>query len=107
MPCDVVLYYPNIKIIKHKFKLKMKRKLFLKTLIMGFVMFFAADMKAQNDGFFTQQSGDNRTGNSYNIVAEGAGIEGFTNETPLSGGLFALTATGLVYLIGKRRKENE
>lgn len=85
----------------------MKRKLFLKTLIMGFVMFFAADMKAQNDGFFTQQSGDNRTGNSYNIVSEGAGIEDFTTETPLSGGLLALTATGLVYLIGKRRKENE
>ena len=85
----------------------MKRKQFLTALIMGFVMFFAADMKAQNDGFFTQQSGDNRAGNSYNIVYEGAGIEGFTNETPLSGGLLALTATGLVYLISRKRKENE
>ena len=85
----------------------MKRRQFLTTLIWGIVMLLATDMKAQNDGFFSQQSGDSRTGSSYNIVSEGAGIEGFTNETPLSGGLLALTATGLVYLIGKRRKENE
>lgn len=85
----------------------MKRKQFLTALILGFVMSFATDMKAQNDGFFTQQSGDNRDGSSYNIVSEGAGIEVFTNETPLSGGLLALTATGLVYLIGRKRKENE
>ena len=85
----------------------MKRRQFLTTLILGIVMLLSIDMKAQNDGFFSQQSGDSRTGNSYNIVSEGAGIEGFTNETPLSGGLLALTATGLVYLIGKRRKENE
>lgn len=86
----------------------MKRKQFLTAFILGFIMFFATDMKAQNDGFFTQQSGESRTGNSYNIFSNGeAGIEDFTNETPLSGGLLALTATGLVYLIGKRRKENE
>ena len=86
----------------------MRKRLILKTLILGFIMFFATDMKAQNDGFFTQQSGDSRTGNSYNIFSNGeAGIEDFTNATPLSGGLLALTATGLVYLIGKRRKENE
>ena len=71
-------------------------------------MLLATDMKAQNDGFFTQQSGDSRTGSSFNLITGSeAGIEGFTNETPLSGGLLALTATGLVYLIGKRRKENE
>ena len=86
----------------------MKRKQFLTAFILGFIMLFATDMKAQNDGFFTQQSGDSRTGNSYNIFSNGeAGIENFTNETPLSGGLLVLTATGLVYLIGKRRKENE
>ena len=88
--------------------MKMKRKQFLTALIMGFVMFFATDMKAQNDGFFSQQSGDSRTGSSFDLITDsGAGIEGFTNETPLSGGLLALTATGLVYLIGKRRKEIE
>ena len=86
----------------------MRKRLILKTLILGFIMLLATDMKAQNDGFFTQQSGERRTGNSYNIFSNGeAGIEDFTNETPLSGGLLALTATGLVYLIGKRRKENE
>ena len=86
----------------------MKRKQFLTAFILGFIMFFATDIKAQNDGFFTQQSGESRTGNSYNIFSNGeAGIEDFTNETPLSGGLLALTATGLVYLISKRRKENE
>ena len=81
---------------------------------MGFVMFFAADMKAQNDAFFTQQSRDSRNESSdviaygeISIISNGSGIETFANETPLSGGLFALTATGLVYLIGKRRKENE
>ena len=87
-------------------KIRMKRRLLLTALILGFVMFFATDMKAQNDGFFSQQSGDSRTG-SYLIIGSGAGIEAFADETPLSGGLFALTATGLVYLIGKRRKENE
>ena len=85
----------------------MRKQLILKTLILGFIMLLAADMKAQSDAFFTQQSGDSRTGSSYNIVYEGAGIEAFADETPLSGGLLALTATGLVYLIGKRRKENE
>ena len=86
----------------------MKRKLFLKTLIVGFIMLLAADMKAQNDAFFTQQSGDSRTGTGYEIISNGSvGVENFVNETPLSGGLLALTATGLVYLIGKRRKENE
>lgn len=86
----------------------MKRKQFLTAFILGFIMLLATDMKAQNDGFFTQQSGESRTGSSYNIFSNGeVGIEDFTNETPLSGGLLALTATGLVYLIGKRRKENE
>ena len=86
----------------------MKRKQFLTAFILGFIMLLATDMKAQNDGFFTQQSGESRTGNYYNIYSNGeVGIENFTNETPLSGGLLALTATGLVYLIGKRRKENE
>ena len=92
----------------------MKRKLFLKTLIMGFVMLLATDIKAQNDAFFTQQSRDSRNESSdviaygeISIISNGSGIENFSNNTPLSGGLFALTATGLVYLIGKRRKENE
>ena len=91
----------------------MRKRLILKTLILGFIMLLATDMKAQNDGFFSQQSGDSRTGSpynffSYNFFSNGeVGIENFTNETPLSGGLLVLTATGLVYLIGKRRKENE
>ena len=91
----------------------MKRKLFLKTLIVGFIMLFATDIKAQNDAFFTQQSRDSRNESSDVIaygeisIINGSGIENFSNNTPLSGGLLALTATGLVYLIGKRRKENE
>ena len=86
----------------------MKRRQFLTTLILGIVMLLSIDMKAQNDGFFTQQSGDSRTGTGYEIISNGSvGVENFVNETPLSGGLLALTATGLVYLIGKRRKENE
>ena len=83
---------------------------------MGFVLFFATDMKAQSDSFFTHQSGETRNLTSdvtrvgtFNITTDnsGVGIQDFTNDTPLSGGLLALTATGLVYLIGKRRKENE
>ena len=92
----------------------MKRKSILTTLILGFVMLLSVDMKAQSDAFFTQYSGNTREqsgdliGLGYITTDQtGVGIQTFTNETPLSGGLFALTATGLVYLIGKRRKENE
>lgn len=92
----------------------MKRRQFLTTLIFGFVMLLSVDMKAQSDAFFTQQSVTNRNqqqkaisyGNVYTDQS-GVGIDNFVNDTPLSGGLFALTATGLVYLIGKRRKENK
>ena len=91
----------------------MKRKSILTTLILGFVMLLSVDMKAQSDAFFNQQSVNTRNESSDVIaygeisIINGSGIENFTNNTPLSGGLFALTATGLVYLIGKRRKENE
>lgn len=92
----------------------MKRRQFLTTLILGFVMLLSVDMKAQSDAFFSQQDVNNRTqqqkaisyGNVYTDQS-GVGIDNFVNDTPLSGGLFALTATGLVYLIGKRRKENK
>ena len=93
----------------------MKRRQLLTTLILGFVMLLSVDMKAQSDAFFTQQSVNTRN-ESSDVIAygeisiinnNGAGIENFSNNTPLSGGLFALTATGIVYLIGKRRKENE
>ena len=91
----------------------MKRRQLLTTLILGFVMLLSVDMKAQSDAFFNQQSVNTRNESSDVIaygeisIINGSGIENFTNNTPLSGGLFALTATGLVYLIGKRRKENE
>ena len=91
----------------------MKRRQFLTTLILGFVMLLSVDMKAQSDAFFTQQSVNTRNESSYVIAygnineQSGVGINNFVNNTPLSGGLFALTATGIVYLIGKRRKENE
>ena len=91
----------------------MKRRQFLTTLILGFVMLLSVDMKAQSDAFFTQQSVNTRNESSYVIAygnindQTGVGIQTFGTEAPLSGGLFALTATGLVYLIGKRRKENE
>ena len=92
----------------------MKRRQFLTTLILGFVMLLSVDMKAQSDAFFNQQSVNTRNESSdviaygeISINSNGSGIENFSNNTPLSGGLFALTASGLVYLIGKRRKENE
>ena len=94
----------------------MKKGNLLTTLILSFVMFFATDMKAQNDGFFSQQSGETRNQTSdatrvgtFNITTDnsGVGIQDFAEDTSLSGGLLALTATGIVYLIGKRRKENE
>ena len=92
----------------------MKRRQFLTTLIMGFVMLIATDVKAQNDAFFTYQSTNTRNQSSDVIgygeiatISGGTGIESYTNETPLTGGLLALTASGLVYLIGKRRKETE
>ena len=92
----------------------MKRRQLLTTLILGFVMLLSVDMKAQSDAFFTQHSGNTREqsgdliGLGYITTDQtGVGIQTFGSEAPLSGGLFALTATGLVYLIGKRRKENE
>ena len=95
-------------------KIKMKRRQFLTTLILGVVMLLSIDMKAQSDAFFTQHSGNTREqsgdliGLGYITTDQtGVGIQSFGSEAPLSGGLLALTATGLVYLIGKRRKENE
>ena len=93
----------------------MKRRQFLTTLILGVVMLLSIDMKAQNDAFFTQHSGNTRNesgdlfshGGYITTDQTGVGIQSFGSEAPLSGGLLALTATGLVYLIGKRRKENE
>ena len=84
--------------------------------MMSFSLFYTAGIKAQNDAFFVN-SLEHRTSTneghgfgfgSFEILPqEGFGIEAFEGEVPLTNGLFVMTATGLIYLMNKRRKENE
>ena len=105
----------------------MKIKLIVMMLTLFFLTFVSSEMQAQNDGYFAvvneYRSPDamglsfdgfsGQMGNGFNFDSfisgnDGLSFEEFTgDEAPASSGLFLMTATGLVYLINKRRKENE
>lgn len=80
----------------------MKKKLIALTLMLGTAMFMSSELKAQKmDSFFSysEETREDPTGVGFNQMNN--------NNTPLSGGMLVLTATGLAYLINKRRKGDE
>jgi hypothetical protein len=94
----------------------MKRKFFVLSFMLGFCLFSTAEIKAQNDAFFVNPS-EHRTSvnvgqgfnfGSFDTQQGGFGFEDFTGgDAPVGNGLLLMTATGLIYFINKRRKENE
>lgn len=104
----------------------MKRKLIVLSFMLSFLAFIN-EMQAQNDAYFSTSqelrspdamglSFDGFSGqfgygfnfSSFETEHDGFDFEGFTGgDTPLANGLLIMTATGLIYLMNKRRKENE
>ena len=104
----------------------MKRKLIVLSLMLSFLAFIN-EMQAQNDAYFSTsqelRSPDamglsfdgfsGQMGNGFNFDSFISGNDGFSfeeftgDEVPVSSGLLLMTATGLIYLMNKRRKENE
>ena len=105
----------------------MKRKLVVIMSILCFMAFVTREIHAQNDGYFTTvneyRSSDamglsfdgfsGQMGNGFNFDSFISGNDGLSfeefigDEAPVSSGLLLMTSTGLIYLINKRRKENE
>lgn len=105
----------------------MKRKLIVMTFMLSFLAFISNELKAQNDAYFTTakeyrspdamglsfNNFDGQIGNGFNFgsfVTEHNGFdfeEFIGGDAPVTNGLLIMTATGLIYLINKRRKENE
>ena len=97
--------------------------------MLSFLAFITSGLKAQTDAYFSES----RELRSLGTVGGGMGFEGFSGQfshgfnfgnfdvqqdgfgfddfnlgnAPLASGLFIMTATGLIYLMNKRRKENE
>ena len=106
----------------------MNRKLIVMMFTLCFLSLVSIEMQAQNDGYFTALEDEYRSAdamglsfysfsghidNGFNFDSFISGNDGFSfeeftgDEVPVSSGLFLMTATGLVYIINKRRKENE
>jgi hypothetical protein len=94
----------------------MKRKFIVLSFMLGFSLFCTTGIKAQNDAFFvnsTKQRTSINVGQGFNFGSfdtqqGGLSFEDFTgSNAPIGNGLLLMTATGLIYFINKRRKENE
>ena len=105
----------------------MNRKLIVMMFALCFLSLVSIEMQAQNDGYFTAvdeyrtpdamglsfDGFSGHVGNGFNFDSFISGNDGFSfeeftgDEVPVSSGLFLMTATGLIYLMNKRRKENE
>lgn len=95
--------------------------------MLSFLAFISNEMQAQTDAYFSntrEYRSPDATGMSFDgfsgqfgygfnfgsFVTEhdGFDFEEFTGgDAPVANGLFVMTAIGLIYLINKRRKENE
>lgn len=95
--------------------------------MLSFLGFNFKEMQAQADGYFTSEiesrspdamglSFDGFSGQfgqgfyfgSFDGQQGGFGFDGFTGDyVPVSSGLFLMTALGFIYIMNKRRKENE
>ena len=93
----------------------MKIKLIASLFLSIFFLFRSIDVKAQNDAFFvnsSEQRTSSNLGQGFNFGNMDTPQNGFNFETmnsngvPLANGLLLMTATGLIYLMNKRRKEN-
>lgn len=97
----------------------MKRRIFVITLMLSVMSFFAADIKAQTDAYFSNAQ-------ELRVSNKNAGTQGFTfnsidtqqigfafekiegtDDTPLTNGLLLMSATAMFYTFTKRRKENK
>ena len=95
----------------------MKRKLITLTLMLIASMFLVTELKAQSDGFFTTSKGlreptsDGLQGfnfGNFTTQQNGLDFENFTGgNAPIANGMFIMAGASLIYLINKRRKENE
>jgi hypothetical protein len=107
----------------------MKRKIIVLTFMLSFLGFISKEMQAQTDAYFSNtkelrssesvgaglgiegfsgQFGHGFNFGSFDTQQGGFGFEDFTGgDAPVGNGLLLMTATGLIYLMNKRRKENE
>ena len=82
----------------------MKRKLIVLSFMLSVGMLVSTDLKAQkSDSYFsyTMETREETPESGVGFVNMSEG------SAPLTGGLLLMTATGLAYLINKRRKDNE
>ncbi len=107
----------------------MKRKFIVLSFMLGFLAFVTGGLKAQTDAYFSTakelrspetmspglgfdgfagQFGQGFNFGNFDTQQGGFSFENFTGgNAPLGNGLLIMTATGLIYLMNKRRKENE
>ena len=97
--------------------------------MLSFLAFITGGLQAQTDAYFSNskelrsseavgggvgfegfsgQFGHGFNFGSFDTQQGGFGFEDFTGgDAPVGNGLLLMTATGLIYLMNKRRKENE
>lgn len=105
----------------------MKRKFIVLSFMLSFLVFISNEIQAQTDAYFSTtveyrspdaagltiegfsgQFGHGFDFDGFDTQQGGLGFENFTGgNVPLANGLLIMTATGLIYLMNKRRKENE
>ena len=107
----------------------MKRKFIVLSFMLGFLAFVTGGLQAQTDAYFSNtkelrssesvgagmviEGFSGQFGHGFNFGSfvsehDGFDFEEFTgDDAPLANGLLLMTATGLIYLMNKRRKENE
>ncbi len=105
----------------------MKRKLIASTFMLGFLAMITGGLKAQTDAYFSEpyecrlfddmgfsfydfagQFGQGFNFGNLDIQQSGLNFETMSGgDAPAGNGLLFMTATGLIYLMNKRRKKNE
>lgn len=96
----------------------MKRKLIVLSFMLSFSLFDTTGIKAQNDAFFEYTSEAQRASSNVeqgfyfkklDVQQNGIDFEGLVinDEVPLANGMLLMSAAGFIYLMNKRRKENE
>ena len=95
----------------------MKRKLIVLSFMLSFSLFDTTGIKAQNDAFFVNSSEQRTASNmeqgfyfkNLDVQQNGVDFEGLVinDEAPLANGMLLMSAAGFIYLMNKRRKENE
>ena len=86
----------------------MKKKLILLTLMMSMGLFLSPMLKAQTDAFFTNYV-ELRNEDNSGTSNGGLSFYNYTGNSnvPVGNGMFMMAATGVLYLISKRRNSNK